>query len=141
VGDQVKVGQVFCVIEAGAAGKKEKPARAEQGAKVAAVGRQGAGPGEPTVEQRSDEPAPRERPKEEPPPREQPSRKPPAARPAPQAEPAAARAGNGQAVFAGPATRRLARELGIDLRQVAGSGRNGRVTQDDVKEYVKQLAS
>ncbi|MGD0517988.1 MAG: dihydrolipoamide acetyltransferase family protein [Thermoguttaceae bacterium] len=34
---------------------------------------------------------------------------------------------------AGPAARRLARELGIDLRQVAGSGTRGRITPEDVK--------
>jgi len=35
---------------------------------------------------------------------------------------------------AGPAARRLARELGVDLRQVAGSGTRGRITPEDIKE-------
>jgi pyruvate dehydrogenase E2 component (dihydrolipoamide acetyltransferase) len=43
-------------------------------------------------------------------------------------------------VPAGPATRRLARELGIDLGSVPGSAPFGRVTQDDVKAYVRKLA-
>lgn len=34
---------------------------------------------------------------------------------------------------AGPMTRRLARELGIDLRQVQGSGQRGRITPEDVE--------
>ncbi len=34
---------------------------------------------------------------------------------------------------AGPATRRLARELNIDLQTVQGSGRHGRITPDDVR--------
>ncbi len=38
---------------------------------------------------------------------------------------------------AGPATRRFARELGVDLSLVAGSGPGGRITIDDVKNYVK----
>lgn len=38
---------------------------------------------------------------------------------------------------AGPATRRLARELGIDLYQVGGSGSGGRITIDDVKAFVR----
>jgi pyruvate dehydrogenase E2 component (dihydrolipoamide acetyltransferase) len=38
---------------------------------------------------------------------------------------------------AGPATRRLARELGVGLAEVKGSGRGGRVTLDDVKGFVK----
>jgi pyruvate dehydrogenase E2 component (dihydrolipoamide acetyltransferase) len=40
-------------------------------------------------------------------------------------------------VPAGPATRRLARELGVDLHRVHGSGRGGRVTVDDVKGFVR----
>jgi pyruvate dehydrogenase E2 component (dihydrolipoamide acetyltransferase) len=40
-------------------------------------------------------------------------------------------------VPAGPATRRLARELGVALAEVNASGRGGRVTLDDVKAFVK----
>ena len=35
--------------------------------------------------------------------------------------------------YASPGTRRLARELGVDLAQVTGSGRKGRITGDDVR--------
>jgi pyruvate dehydrogenase E2 component (dihydrolipoamide acetyltransferase) len=58
------------------------------------------------------------------------------------ARPSTAPAGdNGPAVDhlpvpAGPATRRFARELGVNLREVPGSARGGRVTVDDVKGYV-----
>jgi pyruvate dehydrogenase E2 component (dihydrolipoamide acetyltransferase) len=38
---------------------------------------------------------------------------------------------------AGPATRKLARELGIALAEVRGSARGGRITLDDVKAFVK----
>jgi len=38
---------------------------------------------------------------------------------------------------AGPATRRLARELGVALLEVKASGRGGRVTLDDVKGFVR----
>ena len=34
-----------------------------------------------------------------------------------------------------PGTRRLARELGVDLAQVTGSGRKGRITGDDVRAF------
>lgn len=37
--------------------------------------------------------------------------------------------------IAAPATRKLARELGVELAQVAGSGPRGRVTPDDVKSF------
>jgi pyruvate dehydrogenase E2 component (dihydrolipoamide acetyltransferase) len=38
-------------------------------------------------------------------------------------------------VLATPATRKLARDIGVDIRQVAGSGRAGRITSDDVKAH------
>jgi pyruvate dehydrogenase E2 component (dihydrolipoamide acetyltransferase) len=40
-------------------------------------------------------------------------------------------------VYAGPAVRRLARELGVDLASVKGTGSRGRVVKDDVKDFVK----
>ncbi|MFZ9479641.1 MAG: biotin/lipoyl-containing protein, partial [Steroidobacteraceae bacterium] len=39
---------------------------------------------------------------------------------------------------AGPSVRRLARELGVDLARVAGSGPKSRITHDDVKAWVKR---
>jgi pyruvate dehydrogenase E2 component (dihydrolipoamide acetyltransferase) len=54
---------------------------------------------------------------------------PAAAAPAPAAPPPARQG----PVPATPSTRRLARELGIDLRTVPGSGSGGRVTDDDVR--------
>ena len=38
---------------------------------------------------------------------------------------------------AGPSTRALARELGVDLGRVPGSGEKGRITLEDVKAFVK----
>jgi pyruvate dehydrogenase E2 component (dihydrolipoamide acetyltransferase) len=40
---------------------------------------------------------------------------------------------------ASPSVRRLARELGVDLGRVRGSGVKGRVTADDVKAFVKEI--
>ena len=40
---------------------------------------------------------------------------------------------------AGPSVRRLARELGVDLARLTGTGLKGRITSDDVKAYVKRL--
>ena len=40
--------------------------------------------------------------------------------------------------LASPAVRKFARELGVDLTQVHGSGPHGRITQADVQAYVKQ---
>ncbi|MFI4919559.1 MAG: dihydrolipoyllysine-residue acetyltransferase [Legionellales bacterium] len=44
-------------------------------------------------------------------------------------------------LFAGPAVRRMARELGITLSQVKGSGRKDRITKDDLQIYVKERLS
>ncbi|QDU38847.1 Dihydrolipoyllysine-residue acetyltransferase component of pyruvate dehydrogenase complex [Maioricimonas rarisocia] len=45
---------------------------------------------------------------------------------------------NGQPpVPAAPSTRRLARQLGVNLREVNGSGPGGRITHDDVQAYVR----
>jgi pyruvate dehydrogenase E2 component (dihydrolipoamide acetyltransferase) len=40
---------------------------------------------------------------------------------------------------AGPSVRKLARELGVELGRVRGSGAKGRVTADDVKAFVKEI--
>ncbi len=42
-------------------------------------------------------------------------------------------------VPAGPSTRRMARELGVNLEKVTGSGPGGRITGDDVQAYVRAL--
>ena len=42
-------------------------------------------------------------------------------------------------VAAAPSIRRLAREIGIDITQVAGSGPGGRISEDDVKAHARQL--
>ena len=42
---------------------------------------------------------------------------------------------------ASPSIRKFARELGVDLSQVHGSGRKGRITQQDVQVFVKQVMS
>lgn len=51
--------------------------------------------------------------------------------------------GNSQSnqVHAGPAVRKLAREFGVDLTLVTGSGPKGRVLKEDVQTFVKQRVS
>ena len=56
---------------------------------------------------------------------------------APQAKPSAAPARNRPPAPAGPATRMLARKLGVDLHDVKGSGPGGRISLENVEEYVK----
>ena len=57
------------------------------------------------------------------------------ARPAPSStpRPVAGSADGGTILPAGPARRRISRELGVDLRSVHGSGKYGRITPEDVR--------
>ena len=41
-------------------------------------------------------------------------------------------------VYAGPAVRKLARELGVDLTLIQGSGAKNRIVKDDINEFVKE---
>ena len=124
VGEQIKVGQVICLLESGGNGEATRPpARMSK-------------PAEAVPEKKLEKAAPPPPPKQEVAAPAKPA-PPPAAKPA---APAPAPAVN-QLTPAGPATRRLARELGVDLGQVPGSGRAGRVVEEDVKAYVRQLAS
>ena len=117
-GDQIKVGQVICLLESGGNGEATKAAAPAKKAEPAAA---------PPA------PAPKQ---------EAPARPQPAAAPSKPAAPVAAPVpAVNRLTPAGPSTRRLARELGIDLTQVPGSGRAGRVVEEDVKAYVRQLAS
>ncbi|HEX7114115.1 MAG TPA: dihydrolipoamide acetyltransferase family protein [Steroidobacter sp.] len=109
-GDQIAVGAELIVIETDAG------AAASSGAEPAA--------------KKSEQSAPAEKP----------AQAAPAAAPAPAAEkreptqaPAAARKGR---VMASPATRRLARESGIDLATIAGTGRDGRIRRQDLEAAI-----
>ena len=119
IGEQIKVGQVICLIEGGGNGEAPKATAAAKPAvkKAEAVA-------EPVKVKQAEPPAEVQK----------------VAAPKPTAAPVMAPVVN-RVTAAGPATRRLARELGIDLTQVVGSGRAGRVVEEDVKGYVRQLAS
>jgi pyruvate dehydrogenase E2 component (dihydrolipoamide acetyltransferase) len=126
-GDVVPVGSVIAVIDAGAAGgAAPAPAAAKPAAAPTpppAPAPKAAAPTPPPA------PAPVAPPKPAVPP-------PPAVPAAPAAAaPAPAKAfvqSSPGKVLAAPATRRRARELGIDLTQVAASGPRGRITNDDL---------
>lgn len=74
----------------------------------------------------------------------------PTAAPVPTTPPPAAASERGPGVIqeagfsrahAGPSVRRLARELGVDLARVTGSGIKGRISHEDVKAWVKRALS
>jgi pyruvate dehydrogenase E2 component (dihydrolipoamide acetyltransferase) len=64
--------------------------------------------------------------------------KPQATAPAPRELPPISDAGFARS-HASPSVRKLARELGVDLAQVKGSGQKGRILHDDVKAFVKAI--
>ena len=55
-------------------------------------------------------------------------------------QPAVASAGSATVIPAGPAIRRFAREVGVDLSQVPGSGADGRITREDVLSVVRSAS-
>ncbi|MDT0593521.1 dihydrolipoyllysine-residue acetyltransferase [Glaciecola petra] len=63
----------------------------------------------------------------------------PAAQKAPPVphHPSAAKISKTGRVYASPSVRRLAREFGVDLSAVSGSGRKSRILKEDVQSYVK----
>jgi len=96
----------------------------------------------PKAEEPAEEPEAAAEPAPEPQPESEPAR---AAEPEPTPEPAPAPVhredSHKRPAPAGPATRKLARELGVDLHKVSGSGPGGRITAEDVRGYVKKIAS
>lgn len=67
-----------------------------------------------------------------------------AAAPPARSEPAAAPVRSaatapGAEVYAGPAVRKLAREMGVDLTRVPGSGPKGRILKEDVQGFVQDV--
>ena len=46
---------------------------------------------------------------------------------------------NENTIFAGPGIRRLARLLGVDLNKIQGTGSRGRITAEDIQNFVKQI--
>jgi pyruvate dehydrogenase E2 component (dihydrolipoamide acetyltransferase) len=118
VGDRVSQGSVLMSLEGGDgdSGGDGDAGGGEPAEQAAATARAAA----PTTTPAESVEAP-SRPEDVPPPE---ATSPPA--------PAPAQTNGGGPIYASPSARRLARELGVDLRAVTGSGRKGRITRDDV---------
>jgi pyruvate dehydrogenase E2 component (dihydrolipoamide acetyltransferase) len=119
VGDSVSEGAVILTIEPSGAAPEEKPAEAK------------------AEQQKPAEPKPAPAPSQSaPPPPAAPAVAPAAAAAAPAADRKIDEASFASA-HASPGVRRFARELGVDLGQVKGSGPKGRVLKEDVQSFVK----
>jgi pyruvate dehydrogenase E2 component (dihydrolipoamide acetyltransferase) len=127
VGEKVSEGTPIARVEVGAEGAAESAAQGETASAV-------------------DEPAPEPQPHAAP---AQPSAEPRAAAEATApagvsgngAAPSSSDVGDWSSVYAGPAVRRQARERGIDLRAVRGSGRRGRITLEDLQSTASTPAA
>ena len=127
-GQQLAEGAPVVVIEV--AGEPGQSAAAEEAPAEADTGVAEAGAAE-SVSATAAEPAP---------PESGPAVETPAAA-TPQAAPPTASGGGSGGVYAGPAVRKLAREFGVALQQVSGSGPRGRVLKEDLQQFVKSALS
>lgn len=66
---------------------------------------------------------------------------PAAAKPAPVAAAPAVASGSSSNAHASPAIRKFARELGVDLGKVKGSGRKGRIVREDITSFTRSVMS
>jgi pyruvate dehydrogenase E2 component (dihydrolipoamide acetyltransferase) len=115
VGDVLNVGQVYCLVEASDKARQ------------------------PVAKKQEETPAPQTS-------RDAPGADGPPSPAAPARDQADANGGTPQVLPSGlppasPGTRRLAREWGVDLTEVAGSARGGRIVEEDIKGHVRQLAA
>jgi pyruvate dehydrogenase E2 component (dihydrolipoamide acetyltransferase) len=112
-GDQVKIGQLIFVID------------------PAGAGASAASSSPPPVPQKATVAAPSPAP----------AAVPVATATATKAAPIVLAHDDNKVIPAGPSTRRIARELGVDLGHVPGTGRHGRVSEDDVRSFVRGSGS
>jgi len=125
VGDEVSEGSVVATIEADAGGA-EKPAAEKSAAPAPAPAPAGAPPSAAAPAAKAAPAAPARAPHED--------------AGAPRSPPVNFGSDTtlpGKVPYASPAVRQFARELGVELGKLTGSGRNQRITREDVQNFVK----
>ena len=131
-GDEVKVGQVMFIINTEAAGTDQDDDREKDKTE------------EKEKPEKKEEPEKKEKPEE----KEEPEAEKPApeqftddygsASPVDRKDDDQESVKDGAGIPASPSVRRLAREIGVDIRKVSGSGPYDRITIDDVKAFAKK---
>ena len=136
-GEKIKVGAVVLTVDEASGNGAGAPAKAEAAAAAKAPEPEQKAEPEKAAERKSVEAdLPVGQSKVLPMPQRQAPEPPPVATaPAPRAERAGAPAP------ASPSVRRLAREIGVDVNEVQGTGPGGRISQDDVKEQARRILS
>ncbi len=164
-GDKVKPGQVVLIVDGEGAGTAAQPAAqqadsgaASSSAKASAETEAAASPApsQPPTPEKGGSSTPSE--KQEQPPADGGDQEPPKpredrraavvdirgrqpAQAAAQAPVLTQTAPAGPIAPAAPSVRRLAREIGVDIAQLSGSGPGGRITEADVKEFARRVMS
>ena len=134
-GDKIKVGSVLLTLDdAGGNGAGAKAQAAAEPKEAAASKPEPAAPPPPPAQEAKAEPKPDQKVVTMP--------RPNRAEPAPTASNASKPAPGvprGSAAPAAPGVRRLAREIGVDINDVQGSGPEGRISDEDVKEHARRI--
>jgi pyruvate dehydrogenase E2 component (dihydrolipoamide acetyltransferase) len=152
-GDKVKVGDTILSVEEGGA-DAGKPEASEAWSPEAAPS-EATAPTPPERESKPPDEAPPAPPPERPagpkpdqkvvsmprPGRPEPVTARAADAPKPGPSPAASRPERGPAAPAAPGVRRLAREVGVDVNEIEGTGLGGRITEEDVKEHARRIVT
>mgnify|MGYP006271609565 CR=1 FL=1 len=151
-GDTLKVGQTILTYDGEAAGGGDQPPADEAKAEPATDARAEQAPRAETQPAEAHaaeaQPAASQAPAEAPPSdnggesTDQPPPDPDAVKETRSSEPAPVQPKDSEQrlpVFAAPSVRRFAREVGVDIAQVAGSGPGGRISVDDVKRHARHV--
>jgi pyruvate dehydrogenase E2 component (dihydrolipoyllysine-residue acetyltransferase) len=144
-GDKVKVGAVILTVDSNGGGAAASPAAVPQAAKPS---EQKPAEQKPAEEKREEKAPEQKAPEPASAPQAAPSQTKVVSMPVRSAEtapsapmPAPAARVDGRAAPASPAVRRLAREIGVDINAVSGTGPAGRISQEDVKEHARRILS
>ncbi len=132
-GDKVKVGAVVLTVDAPSSGNGSGVASAPAAAKTAAPQKAAPEPAPPAAAATPPATPPKVLP--------MPVRQAEAQASAPVAAPTPPARADGRAAPASPAVRRLAREIGVNINDVEGTGPNARISQEDVKEHARRILS
>ena len=132
-GDKVKVGAVVLTVDAPSSGNGSGVASAPAAAKTAAPQKAAPEPAPPAAAATPPAAPPKVLP--------MPVRQAEAQASAPVAAAAPPARADGRAAPASPAVRRLAREIGVNINDVEGTGPNARISQEDVKEHARRILS